>query len=102
MDSWPEPSGFIIQTDSGGVQPSYAILVPSGDQLGARSSAGENVSCVRFEPSAFIMNNAWSPAGARPENTIFCPSGDQLGCRSRMPSVNCVTPVPSAFAFQIP
>jgi hypothetical protein len=48
------PAAFITKMSEGPLRSlANAIFVPSGDQLGERSSPGLAVSCVAFEPSAF-------------------------------------------------
>src|SRR6266508_4267511 len=76
------------------------MFVPSGDQLGIRSS--EDVDGVRFVcpvPSAFITQT--SATSDVPMNAILSPFGDHEGWLWRPPLVIGWTSLPSAFITKI-
>src|SRR6266487_6575987 len=56
-----------------------AIMVPSGDQRGAKLTASRLVSCVALDPSAFMTKMSGPPVASTLENAIFFPSGLQSG-----------------------
>jgi hypothetical protein len=76
-----------------------AILVPSGDQLGAVLSAELSVTGCCPDPWAFILN--MRTGARRPSvrtNAMVVPSGDHAGSVSVLPVwVRRVSPDPSAF-----
>src|SRR5437773_10154826 len=75
-----------------------AILLPSGDHAGLRSTwAGSLVSWTTAEPSVFITKIWYTPSRALTE-AILVPSGDHAGWLLYPPGVlvNCVGAVPSA------
>ena len=57
---------------------SNAILVPSGDHDGARSSAGSFVTSTGFDPSEPITQMSLVPPLALTK-AIFVPSGENVG-----------------------
>src|SRR5919198_1292693 len=75
-----------------------AIFVPSGDQLGLKSSALLSVSLVTPLPSAAFMTYiSRLPLSLLLSKAIFVPSGDQLGSPSdALLSVSLVCPLPSS------
>ena len=58
--------------------------LPSGDQAGMSSRACDDVICVRFEPSASIIQmsvSSWDCGALMLAAKAMCfPSGDQAGC----------------------
>src|SRR4029077_6143753 len=88
---WPAPSASITQMSNMLVvwfRHMYAMRVPSGDQVGPRSSSPllvrqvtSNVSRVTSQISALGELPAGSVVGCL-VNTIFCPSGDQSASSS--------------------
>src|SRR5215207_8837154 len=100
----PEPSGLTVQMSGPSTK---AILVPSGDQVGAPSWFKSSVSFFCSEPSAFITQmstcvSLW-PSGVETRScltkAILVPSGDQVGPYSGrlLLSVRAFLEVPERF-----
>src|SRR5262245_32026912 len=86
----PVPSALATKTSKSSVRSDVnAMRVPSGDQAGSPSLAGETVKLTgAVSPSVVTIQTSvvWV-ASSRRSKAIFVPSGDQAGLLSEKPGV---------------